>query len=65
MMISSPGYRICANKPPAVYKNQGFEVAVYCNFTKFYPKKHQKWGLFEFCVSGGLIKSGGLLAQIW
>ena len=54
-------------------KNQGFEVEVYWNFSKICPKKAPKSGLFgqksggllEFCIGGGLIKSGGLLARIW
>ena len=53
-------------------KNQGFELEVYWNFSKICPKKPQKGdflgqkggGLFEFCIGGSLIKSGGLLARI-
>jgi len=40
-------------------------------FPKFDQKCPKKWtfwvksgGLFEFCISGGLIKSGGLMARI-
>ena len=66
-------YHIRVNKPLAVYKKikilrwRFIEI-----FPKFSPKKAPKsglfrqksGGLFEFCIGGGLIKSGGLFALI-
>ena len=44
-------------------------IAILPNFTQKNIKSglfgQKSGGLFEFCVSGGLIKSGSLLAQIW
>ena len=65
-------YRIGANKPPAVYKILHFQGG---GLLKFFPIFAQNapnsgllgkksGGLFEFCIGGGLIKSGGLFAWI-